>query len=64
MDLPQIKAELKTLLKRDVGVEQTTKGQWICQYVEYGMHPTALVGDTEELAYQKLLEYLKSKATP
>lgn len=61
MDLSQIKAELHQLLKREVGVEQTTKGKWICQYAEYGMSPLALVADTEELAYDKLLQYLKSK---
>ena len=61
MSLDQIKAELKALLDRDVGVEETRNGKWICQYVEYGMRPTLLLGDTEELAYTKLLEYLRAK---
>lgn len=63
MPLEQTKAQLKNILGRDVGVEQTTTGKWICQYVDFNMKPSTLVGDTEELAYENLLTYLLSRAT-
>lgn len=59
---PELKAEIDNLLGRDVGVEQTRDGKWICKYADYNNpHPAQLVGDTEEIAYAHLLSYLKSK---
>jgi hypothetical protein len=59
MTLDEVKLELKVRLGRDVEVESTKFGKFICQFVDYNNpHPSRLVGDTEELAYHRLLEYL------
>jgi hypothetical protein len=63
MLIEQTKSELHKILKRDVLVEQTKTGKWICQYVEYGMSPMKLVGDTQEAAYENLLAYLITKSS-
>lgn len=62
--MSQAREEVEQILGRPVEVEQTIHGAWICQFVDYqNPKPTKLVGDTEEIAYQKLLEYLKSRPT-
>jgi hypothetical protein len=56
------KAEVDRILGRDVGVEATTTGKFICKFVDYNNpHPAALVGETEEIAYSNLLGYLRSR---
>lgn len=59
--LDQVKQELKQRLNREVEVEKTLKGQYICQFIDYNAPMSKLVGDTEELAYRALLTYLQSK---
>lgn len=63
MSKEEAKTKVDTLLGRDVGVEKTINGAYICKFVDFNNpHPTALVGETEEIAYQKLLEYLQARA--
>jgi hypothetical protein len=61
--LEQVKKILNSMLSREVGVEQTKFGKYICKYLEYGAPMSTLVGDTEDDAYRKLLHYLNSKPT-
>lgn len=58
----EAKATVDKILGRDVGVEETIHGKFICKFVDYSNpHPSALVGETEEIAYQNLLVYLRSR---
>ena len=59
----QVKAEVEKLLSREVGVEITKSGKFICKFVDFEAPMSKLVGDTEELAYELLLQYLKSRET-
>lgn len=56
-----MREELEKLLGRTVGVEKLKSGKFIAKYLDYSMRPSELVGATEDEAYQKLFEYLKSK---
>jgi len=63
MSLDKTKAAIKSFLGRDVGIEKTRFGKFICKFVDYdNPHPANLVGETEELAYQNLLTYLQERA--
>lgn len=58
----ETKSKLAVLLGREPSCEVTKNGRFIVKYVDFNNpHPSKLVADTEELAYQALLEYLKSK---
>ena len=60
-NLEFLKRQIKRILNRDVEIESTKSGRFICKYVDFNMSPISLIADTEEEAYQKLLQYLKSK---
>lgn len=59
--LEDVKADLKDWLGRDVEIDRLKTGKFLCRYVEYGMSPLALVGETEEEALRKLHIYLRDK---
>jgi hypothetical protein len=61
--LQQLKEQVDKKLQRDVGVEQTTRGKFICKYLSFGAPLSTLVGDTEYEAYEKLLNYLNTVDT-
>ena len=61
LSLELLKKHLSNLLHREVGIEKLKSGKFMCKYLDYGMSPLALVGATEEEAYQKLAAYLKAK---
>ena len=63
-NLNLLKLQLQKMLGRPVETETLRSGKFICKYLEYGMTPLALVGETEEEAYQKLHQYLSAKKKP
>ena len=60
-NLELLKRQIAKILGRSVEVEKTKSGRYICRYVNFGMSPISLVGDSETEAYQKLLQYLQKK---
>lgn len=64
MDLAQVKQKLQQLLGREPEVEVTTRGAYICQFLDIRMSPKKLVSDTEEGAFRNLLAYLESRKEP
>jgi hypothetical protein len=59
--LELLKRQITKILGRSVEVEKTRSGRYICRYVDFGMSPISLVGESEAEAYQKLLQYLQKK---
>lgn len=64
MDVEYIKRKLQEILGREIRVEKTLHGKYICKYIAYGMSPRALLADTEAEAYQKLYQYIQSQKGP
>jgi hypothetical protein len=63
LSLPQLKLEVNRLAQREVGVEETLHGKFICKFVDFSNpHPSQLLGDTEEIAYSNLLSYLQNRS--
>ena len=60
-DIEQVRSRLKAVLGREPEVEKLKTGKFIAKYVEYGMSPLSLVGDTEAAAFEKLAQYLENK---
>lgn len=61
LSLELLKRQIKQLTGREVTVDRTKSGRYICKFIDFNMSPLALVGDSEEEAYKKLLQYLKQK---
>ena len=62
MELPIIKSRLHQLLGRDIEVNPTKDGRFVCEFADFNNpHPAALIGSTELEAYQKLLNYVERR---
>jgi hypothetical protein len=56
----QVIDELKTILGREPTCTQVKGGKFMADYFKVGAKPTQFVADTENEAFEKLLNYLKS----
>lgn len=61
LSLELLKMQVRRLANRDVEIEKTKLGKFIPKFIDFNMSPASLLSDSEEEAYQKLIQYLKSK---